>query len=177
MCFVNVGKSKFYSEGPQDMKVHSHIHHMFQALCWALGQITGFSVTRSPASRLSLLMQDMHVKREHLKPLDVTSGAGRYVQSSRNILKSFGEGSILFVKGGRESGRTSLKSNNYISPVVQCLRIQLPMQGSQVQSLVLEDSACCGAIKPVCYNCLCLESMFCNKRSHCNEKPAHHTEE
>ena len=38
MCFVNVGKSKFYSEDPQDMKVRSHIDHMFRALCWALGQ-------------------------------------------------------------------------------------------------------------------------------------------
>lgn len=66
------------------------------------GADTGFSVIRSPVSRLSWLMQDMNVKREHLQPLDVISSAGSYVQSSSNTLKSFGEGSILFVKGSRE---------------------------------------------------------------------------
>ena len=38
------------------------------------------------------------------------------------------------------------------SLVVQCLRICLPMQGTQIWSLVLEDPTCCGATKPVCHN-------------------------
>ena len=38
------------------------------------------------------------------------------------------------------------------SLVVQWLRICLPMQKTQVQSLPQEDSTCCGATKPVCHN-------------------------
>ena len=36
--------------------------------------------------------------------------------------------------------------------VVQLLRIRLPRQGTQVQSLVQEDPTCHGAAKPVCHN-------------------------
>ena len=74
------------------------------------------------------------------------------------------------------------------SLVVQWLRIRLPMQGTQVQSLVREDPTCRGATKPMHHNywaCalepashnywawvpqllkpLCLEPVLCNKRSH-----------
>ena len=38
------------------------------------------------------------------------------------------------------------------SLVVQWLRIHLPMQGTQVRSLVQEDPTCCGATKPVHHN-------------------------
>ena len=38
------------------------------------------------------------------------------------------------------------------SLVVQCLRVCLPMQGTQVQSLVLEDSTCLRIIKPMHHN-------------------------
>ena len=48
--------------------------------------------------------------------------------------------------------------------VVQWLRTRLQMQGTQVQSLVQEDSTCRGATKPVC-----------RKRSHRNEKPTRHS--
>ena len=63
----------------------------------------------------------------------------------------------------------------------------LPMQGTQFWSLVQEDSTCRGTTKPqhhnywVCtlepmshsyWNPCTLETVFCNKRSHCNEKPA-----
>ena len=37
--------------------------------------------------------------------------------------------------------------------MVQWSRIRLPMQGTWVQSLVWEDSTCCGATKSVCCNC------------------------
>ena len=36
--------------------------------------------------------------------------------------------------------------------VVQWLRIRLPMQGTQIQFLLREDSTCGGAAKPVCRN-------------------------
>ena len=36
--------------------------------------------------------------------------------------------------------------------VIQWLSICLPMQGTQVRSLIWEDSTCPGAIKPVCLN-------------------------
>ena len=38
------------------------------------------------------------------------------------------------------------------SLVVQWLTIYLQMQGTRVQSLVWEDSACCSATKPMCHN-------------------------
>ena len=58
------------------------------------------------------------------------------------------------------------------------------MRGIQVRSLVLEDSTCHEATKSVGHNCwthmlqllksTCLEPVSLNKRSRCNEKPAHH---
>ena len=55
------------------------------------------------------------------------------------------------------------------------------MQGTWVQSLVWEDTTCCGATKPVCRNCqpqllklICLEPVLQNRRSHSNEKATHH---
>ena len=39
------------------------------------------------------------------------------------------------------------KRHTWASLAVQWLRIYLPMQTTQVQSLVLEDSTCCGATK------------------------------
>ena len=85
------------------------------------------------------------------------------------------------------------------SLMAQCLRICLPMQGTWVRALVRADPTCCGATKPVRHNywaCAlepvshnywahvpqplkpaCLEPMLRNKRSHHNEKPAHHNEE
>ena len=73
------------------------------------------------------------------------------------------------------------------------------MQGTRVRALVWEDPTCHGATKPVRHNnwaCalepashnywahvpqllkpMCLEPVLRNKRSHHNEKPAHHKEE
>ena len=39
------------------------------------------------------------------------------------------------------------------SLVVQCLRIRLPVQGTQVRALVREDPTCHRATKPVHHNC------------------------
>ena len=39
-----------------------------------------------------------------------------------------------------------------VSLVVQCLRIRLPMQGTQVRALVQEDPTCCRATKPMRHN-------------------------
>ena len=73
------------------------------------------------------------------------------------------------------------------SLVVQWLRIHLPMQGTWVWSVVREDPTCRGATKPVSHKYwahalqllkpTCLEPVLYNKRSHRNEKPAHHNEE
>ena len=85
------------------------------------------------------------------------------------------------------------------SLVVQWLRVHLPMQGTQVPTLVWEDPTCreatkpvhhnywACALEPVSHNCwahvpqllkaACLEPVLCNKRSHCHEKPMHHNEE
>ena len=90
---------------------------------------------------------------------------------------------------------------NRASLVVQSLRIHLPTQGTWVRALVQEDFTCHGATKPMLHNywactleptnhnCRAqvphllkprathLEPMLRNKRSHCNEKPAHHNKE
>ena len=62
------------------------------------------------------------------------------------------------------------------SLVVPWLRIYLPMQRTQAQSLVPEDLTCCRATKPMhhnYWNCA-LEPLFYNKRNHHNEKPMDH---
>ena len=60
--------------------------------------------------------------------------------------------------------------------------------GTQVQSLVLEDPTCQGAIEPVCHNywasaleftscndwSLCTLELMLHRKSHCNEKLMHH---
>ena len=72
----------------------------------------------------------------------------------------------------KKSSRTSL--------MVQGLRIHLPMQGTQVWSLVQEDSMCHRATQLVLHNyrSLCAqEPVLSNNRSHRNEKPAHCNEE
>ena len=78
--------------------------------------------------------------------------------------------------------------------VAQWLRIRLPVQETRVRSLVREDPTCRGAVKPVCHNYWACEPQLLspratttearaararapNKRSHCNEKPAHRNEE
>ena len=81
----------------------------------------------------------------------------------------------------------SKNSHSGTSLVAQWLRIRLPMQGTQVRSLVGEDHTCCGATKPVRHNywaCVPqvlkpahLEPVLHNKRSHRNEKPEHRNEE
>ena len=82
------------------------------------------------------------------------------------------------------------------SLVAQWLRICLPMQGTRVRALYLEDPTCRGATRPVRHNywaCALepashnywarvlqllkpkyLEPVLRNKRSHRNEQPAHH---
>ena len=44
------------------------------------------------------------------------------------------------------------KEKSQTSLVVQWLRIQLPMQRTWVQTLVQEDSTCCGVTKPICHS-------------------------
>ena len=53
------------------------------------------------------------------------------------------------------------------------------MQDTGVQSLVQEDPACHGTVKPVCHNfcAQALEPVLHHKRTHHNEKPAHRNEE
>ena len=50
--------------------------------------------------------------------------------------------------GAPEEGLTSRGG----TLVVQWLRIHLPMQGTQVQSLIQEDLTCFRATKPMCHN-------------------------
>ena len=76
--------------------------------------------------------------------------------------------------------------------MAQFIRLYLPMQGTLVWPLIWEDLLCHRAAKPVCLNywaCAlepgsrnywslrALEPGLRNRRSHCNEKPEHHSEE
>ena len=82
----------------------------------------------------------------------------------------------ILENGNRAKKTSSLRT----SLVAQWLRICLPMQGTRVQALVREDPTCRGATKPVRHNYWSLhvlEPVLRNKRSHCNEKPAHRNEE
>ena len=76
-------------------------------------------------------------------------------------------------------------------------KIQLSIQKAQVQSLIQKDPTChrvtnllhhnywatalepgTTTTEPSCHSYwspLTLETMLCNKRSHCNDKPAHHS--
>ena len=68
------------------------------------------------------------------------------------------------------------------SLIVQWMGICLPVQGTQVQSLVREDSTCCAATQPMPHNHrshmlwmlkLCTLSLCSARRSHHDEKPVH----
>ena len=61
--------------------------------------------------------------------------------------------------------------NHRTSLMAQWLRICLPVQGTQVLSLVQEDPTCLRVTKPICHSywaCV-LESTLCKKRSHHKE--------
>ena len=95
--------------------------------------------------------------------------------------------------------RDLIKVYSGTSLVARWLRIRLPMQGTWVRALVWEDPTCHGTTKPMHHNywacalepashnywaCVpqllnpaCLEPVVHNKRSHLNEKTAHHNEE
>ena len=65
------------------------------------------------------------------------------------------------------------------SLVVQWIRIRLPMQETQVQSLVQKAPACHGVTKPMHYNYQslhALEPRSCNKRSPCTAVKAQHSQ-
>ena len=61
-----------------------------------------------------------------------------------------------------------------MSLVAQWIRIHLPTQGTQVQSLHSAEqlSPCAATPEP-----MCLEPVLCHKRSRHNEKPEHCNEE
>ena len=64
--------------------------------------------------------------------------------------------------------------------VAQWTEVLLPMQGTQVQSLVQEGSKWQGETtpnEPLVMKPTCSAPMLCNKRRHHNEKLAHHNEE
>ena len=65
------------------------------------------------------------------------------------------------------------------SLVVQWLRIHLPVQGTQVRSLVWEDPTCFRAAKLLCLNHWsprAPEPVVFNKKSHHRDKPTPRTE-
>ena len=98
-----------------------------------------------------------------------------------------------------------IKTTRRTSLVVQWIGIHLPTQGTQVQSLLWEESTCWGTAEPMHNYWACalelasydywahvfhllslcaqllkptlLEPVICNKRSHRNEKPMHGNEE
>ena len=73
--------------------------------------------------------------------------------------------------------RTVTKHKPGTCLLIQWIRICLPIQGTQVRSLVGEEPTCCGATKPLChYHWACaLEPSSCNCWAHVLQllKPAH----
>ena len=70
-----------------------------------------------------------------------------------------------------------VKSGGTDFPGGSVVRNLLPMQKTWVRCLVWEDSACCRAAEPVACSYrspYTLKSVLHNKKSHCNEKVAHH---
>ena len=69
---------------------------------------------------------------------------------------TFQNGKSQFIKRHNNNlfmpNNRALKCMTRTSLVAQWLRIHLPMQGTQVQSLVWEDPTCCGATKPMSHN-------------------------
>ena len=61
---------------------------------------------------------------------------------------------ILKEAGGRKhcTYREAMIKTDRTSPVVQWVGICLPMQGTRIQSLIWEDSTCCGTTKPQRHN-------------------------
>ena len=68
-----------------------------------------------------------------------------------------------------------LQTTEKACPVAQWRRIHLPLQETQVRSLVREDPTCRGATEPVRQNyaARALEPGSRSKRSHHNERPTH----
>ena len=60
--------------------------------------------------------------------------------------------------------KASIKQNFWTFLVVQWIRICLPLQGTQVQSLIREDCTCHWAARPMRHNCwaLTLEPASCD---------------
>ena len=93
----------------------------------------------------------------------------------------------LWLSTKSEPLRTLDKKETWGFPGRAVVKNRLPMQGTWVRSLVREDPTHHGATKPVCRNYWAwvlqlltparLEPVLRSKRSHCNEKPAHHNEE
>ena len=135
-----------------------------------------------------------HVSGVPVKSMHIGDGRKKRKNTWRNNRHEF-------PKFSTEDPRKSI-SNNQNKPegtslVAQWLRIRLPMQGTQVRAPVREDPTCRGATKPARHNywaCALLslrsracepqllkpvhpEPVLCNKRSHCNEKPAHRNKE
>ena len=66
----------------------------------------------------------------------------------------------------------------WTSPVVQGLRIHLPMQGTRVRSLAQEDFTCRGAAKPMQHNYRSLSTQAPQQEKPAGrEAPARHTRE
>ena len=81
----------------------------------------------------------------------------------------------------------SHQKNLRTSLVGQWLRICVPVLGTQIQSLLQEDSTCCGAMKPLTHNYwtlplqllkpVCPRAHAPHKISHCNENLCSETRE
>ena len=69
----------------------------------------------------------------------------------KNLPANAGDVGLIRSPGGFHMPCSAAKrSGNFL--VVQWLRIYLPMQGTQVRSLVQEDPTCQGATRPMLHN-------------------------
>ena len=79
-----------------------------------------------------------------------------------------------------QSTLRDINTTSRTSLVVEWIGICLPLQGTQVWSLIWKDFTCHGQLKPTCHSdwaCTLKPVSSTNKRSHRNEEPAHCNEE
>ena len=90
------------------------------------------------------------------RPKQLIQGTELSRKGNPNLLRTFTRGLNsqwhLDTQSASSDWSTQLKHDQGTSLVVQWLRICLPMQGTQVRSLVWEESTCCGTTKPKQHN-------------------------
>ena len=152
------------------------VHEVAKSWTWLIDWIRTRK-TKGMRTQLYLKRTQLHLQTDVVR--FATSSSAFQSTLSIALMSQFALQTLTLPSLKNKPGTSSL--------VVQWIRIHLPMQGTQVRSLVREHSTCCGTSNPVCQNYwvpmlqllkpACLEPMLHNRGNHHNEKLTHHNEE